>query len=124
MCCLDIVGVVISPRRAYALGRNVIRHDFIAMSESSLTDSAFHSLLDNLTSQQLPHFGGRPEFTISSGVMRVINTLDGKARAPFLLFSPTAEEGAVNRTAFIASKFHHITSQFDFANVTGWDEQR
>jgi hypothetical protein len=52
-------------------------------------------------------------------MMRVINALNWQDKAPLFLLSPTAEEGTVNRTAFIAAKSHGITSQFDFVDVTG-----
>src|SRR5258708_6458932 len=51
--------------------------------------------------------------------MRIINTLNGKAKAPLFLFSPTTEEGTVNWTAFVSAEFHGITSQFDFVGVYG-----
>jgi hypothetical protein len=51
--------------------------------------------------------------------MRVINALNWEDKAPLFPFSPTAEEGAVNWTAFISAEFHGITSLADLVDIIG-----
>jgi hypothetical protein len=53
----------------------VVWHDVVVIRKLFATDGAFPILLDNLPVQQFPHFGWRPEFPISSRVMRIINAL-------------------------------------------------
>jgi hypothetical protein len=40
-----------------------------------MADSAFPVLLDNLPVQQFSHLGRRPEFTVSSWVVRILDAL-------------------------------------------------
>jgi hypothetical protein len=57
MCCLHIVGMVVSPCTAHSFGLDMVGYDLAAIGEGSVADRAFSVLLHDLTVQQLPHFG-------------------------------------------------------------------
>jgi hypothetical protein len=76
---------VISPSAAHSFGILVIRHDVVVVRELVMADGASAVLLDDLSLQQLPHFCRRPQFPISPGVMRIIDTLHAGPHEPRLL---------------------------------------
>jgi hypothetical protein len=47
--CLDIVGMVVSPRTAHASRIDVVGHDVVTVGERHLTDGALLALFDNLS---------------------------------------------------------------------------
>jgi len=58
MCCLDIVGVIISPRSSHPFRIPVVRDDVVVIFEVFVADGAYPALLHNLSVQQFPHLGG------------------------------------------------------------------
>ena len=75
MRCLDIVWVVVSSTSAHSFWIPVVRHHIVIVCELFVANRASPILLDNLAVQQFPHFSWRPEFPISSRVMRILNAL-------------------------------------------------
>ena len=73
MCCLDIIWVVIRPRSAHSFGIPVIGNHIVIICELFVTNRTFPVLLDNLPVEKFPHFSRRPEFPISSRMMRIVN---------------------------------------------------
>ena len=110
MCCLDIVGMIISPCPSHPFGILVVWHDVVVLSEFLVTDSTYPVLRDNLAIQQFPHLCGGSEFPISSWVVRILNALDAQPHPTFLpnLLPTTAEHRSVDRTEFIATEFHGL----------------
>jgi hypothetical protein len=51
-----------------------------------MSDGTFPVLLDNLSVEKFPHFGGGPEFPISSLVMRILNALHAHPYYSWLAF--------------------------------------
>ena len=94
MDCLDIVGVVISPRPSHTFGLDVLGHDFAVISESCSADCALPVLLNNLSVQQLPHLCWRLEFAISPRMVWIFDALNTKLKSAFFprLLATAAEE--------------------------------
>ncbi len=90
----------------------MVGHSVVVIGEWFFTDSAFLVLLDNLLVEQLLHFCWGPEFPVSSGVMGIFNALDWNPRSAFFwnLFSAATKERLMNRTEFVATEFHGVTS--------------
>ena len=76
MCCLHIVGVIISPRRSHAFGLFMFGHNVVVIREGFVADCAFAVLLNDFAVHQLPHFGWRPKLSISPGVVRIFDALN------------------------------------------------
>ena len=55
MCCLNIVGMVVSPSPSHPFGIDVVWHDVAVVREFLVADGAFPALLDNLAIQQFSH---------------------------------------------------------------------
>jgi hypothetical protein len=55
VCCLDIVGMIVSPRSSHPFGILVIRHNVGVVRELFVTDGALPVLLHNLKVQESPH---------------------------------------------------------------------
>ena len=93
MCCLHIVGMVISPRPSHALRLDVIGHYLVVIREGLVADGALSALFGDLPVQQLAHLGWRPQFPISPGVMWIFFTLDTEPQSsfPLSLLATTAE---------------------------------
>jgi hypothetical protein len=49
MNCLDILGVVISPRTSHSFGLNVVWNNFVVIRESCSADCALPFLRDDLS---------------------------------------------------------------------------
>jgi hypothetical protein len=75
MHSLNIVRMIVSPRSSHASGMDVIGHDVVVVGEGILADGARSVLLDDLAIEQPPHLRVGTEFAVSSGVMRVFDTL-------------------------------------------------
>jgi hypothetical protein len=85
----------------------VVWHDVAAVREGFSTDSAFHVLLGDLSSEQFLHFRRRPDFTISPWMMRIFDALNTRELSgPLPMFASTTEKRLVNRTAFFLAEFH------------------
>jgi hypothetical protein len=108
MCCLHIVRVVIPPRASHPFGIPMVWHDVVVICELFVTNRAFPVLLDNLPIQQFPHFSRRPEFPISSRMMRILNPSNPRLQSARIgrLFPTAAGNRFVNRAVFIATKAH------------------
>ena len=57
MCCPDIVRVVIPPRTTHSFRILVVRGHVVVVRKVLVADSAYPTLLDNLSVQKFPHFG-------------------------------------------------------------------
>jgi hypothetical protein len=53
----------------------VVGHDVAVIQEFLVADCALPTLRGDLSIQQLPHLGRRPEFPISPGVIGIFDTL-------------------------------------------------
>jgi hypothetical protein len=109
--CLDIVGVVVSPRPSHSSWINVIGHDVAIVRESHLTDGALPVLFGDLAVEQLPHLCFGAEFAVPPGVVRVVDTLHPQAPDSVSLLdqlAATAREGSMDGTEFFATKFHEL----------------
>jgi len=76
MHCPDIVWMVIPPGSTHTLWFFVVWHDVVVVGELLVADCTFLVLLDNFPVQEFPPFCWRPEFPISSWVMRIFDPLD------------------------------------------------
>jgi hypothetical protein len=57
MYCLDIVGVIVSPRSAHSFGIPMVRNHVVIVRELFVADRADTSFFADLSVQQLPHLG-------------------------------------------------------------------
>ena len=80
---LNIVGVVVSPSPSHPFGLDVVGHNLVVIREGCSADCTLPVLLDDLSVQQLPHLGRRPEFAISPGVVRIFDALNTKLKSAF-----------------------------------------
>jgi hypothetical protein len=108
MCCLHVIGMVVSPRSSHALGFDMVGHDLAAIGERCVANRTPPFLLDDLSIEQLAHLGWRAQFAISPGVVRIFDALNAKPKSAFLLslFTTAAIKRAVDRTVFIPTEFH------------------
>jgi len=78
----------------------VIGHDVAAAGEPFIAEGAYAVLGDNLPVEQFSHLSIGAKFTVSPGVLRIVNTPHAKL-APTLLFGnclpATAGHGAMDR---------------------------
>jgi hypothetical protein len=56
----------------------MIWDNLAVIGERLVADCTFPILLHDLSVQQLPHLGRRPEFAISPGVVRILDALNAK----------------------------------------------
>ena len=56
MCCLDIIGVVVSPRSSHPFGILVVWYHIVIVGEWFEANRAYPFLLDNLPLEQFSHF--------------------------------------------------------------------
>ncbi len=91
---LDVVRMVVSPGSSHSFRVSVVRYDVAAVGKFMVADCAFSGLLDDLSVQQLPHLGWRPEFAISPGVVRIFDALNTKLKSAFFprLLATAAEQ--------------------------------
>ena len=94
MDCLNIVGVVISPRSSHAFGLDMVGHNLVVIRESCIADSALPFLLDDFSVQQLSHLGWRPYLPISPWMVRIFYALNTKPKSAFIpsLLATAAKE--------------------------------
>jgi hypothetical protein len=78
MDCLDIFRMIISPSSTHSFRVPVVRYDVAAVSKFLVTDCAFFVLLHDFAINQLSHLSWRPQFPVSSGVMRIFDSLNAK----------------------------------------------
>jgi hypothetical protein len=102
--------MIVSPCSSHSFGILVVRHNVAVICELFVADCAYPVLLDNLPLQKFPHFGGGPEFPVSSRVMWIFDALHSKSQPPDLgdEFPTTAGGRFVDRTAFIATELHGV----------------
>jgi hypothetical protein len=108
MSCLDIVGMVVCPRSSHPLGIFMVWDDVVAVGEFLVADGTSTVLLDNFAVQQFPHLRGRPEFPISSRVMRIFDPPNAQAHSPLKgsLVPAATKPRSMNRTVLVATEFH------------------
>lgn len=82
---LNVVGMIVSPRSPHSTRVDVIRNDVAVIRELPLAEGAHTVLGSDLTVHQLPHFGVRTNFSVSAGVLRIINVADAHPVSSLLL---------------------------------------
>ena len=105
---LDVFRMVISPGSSHSFRVSVVRYDVAAVGKFMVADGALPVLLDDLSVQQLPHLGWRPEFAISPGVVRIFDALNTKLKSAFFprLLATAAEQRSMDWAVFIPTEFH------------------
>ncbi|MGA2373830.1 MAG: hypothetical protein ABSG11_24510 [Candidatus Korobacteraceae bacterium] len=100
---LDIVRMVVSAGSSHTFGLDVVGHDLGKLREGFAADCTFPVLLGDLSVQQFPHLGWRPEFPISPRVVRIIDAPNTKLKSALFprLLTTAAEQGAVDWAIFI-----------------------
>jgi len=85
-----------------------IRHDVATVGKFMVANSALPLLLGDLSVEQLPHLGWRPEFAKSPRMVRVFDALNAKLKSAAFprLLATAAEQRTVNRAVFIPTEFH------------------
>ena len=67
--------MIVSPRSSHSFGILVVWHNVVVVRELMVADCADSVLFGDFSLQKFPHFGGGPEFPVSSRVMRIFNAL-------------------------------------------------
>ena len=80
---LNIVRMVVSARASHSFWLSVVRYDVAAVGKFVVANGTFPSLLDDLSVQQLPHLGWRPQFAISPGMVWILDALNTKLKSAF-----------------------------------------
>src|SRR5208283_4229813 len=108
MACLHVFGMIVSPGPSHAFGLDVVGHNLGKLREGCAADCTYPVLFDDFSVQQFPHFGWRPEFPISPGVVRIFDALNTKLKSAFFpcLLATAAEQRSMYRTVFIPAEFH------------------
>jgi hypothetical protein len=109
--CLNIVGMVVSPRPAHASRIDVVGHDVVTVSERHLANGALPVLLNYFLIEQFPHFRFGTKLAVSAGMVLVFDPLHSEAsdRACLLdRLAATAGERSINGTKLIATEFHGL----------------
>ena len=78
MGCLNVFRMVVSPRASHSFRVPVVRYDVAAVRKFLVADCTFSVLLDDLSVEKFPHLGGRSQFPVSSGVMRIFDSLNAE----------------------------------------------
>ena len=78
MGCLNVFRMVVSPRASHSFRVPVVRYDVAAVGKFLVTDCAFSVLLHDFAIKQLPHLSRRPQFPVSSGMMRIFDALNAE----------------------------------------------
>jgi hypothetical protein len=58
MCCLDVVGMVVTPSSSHAFGIPVVWNDVVVVRERFAAEGTDLILLDDLAVQEFAHFRG------------------------------------------------------------------
>jgi hypothetical protein len=105
---LDIVRMVVSARASHSFWLSVVRYDVAAVGKFVVANGAFPCLLDDLSVQQLPHFGRWPEFPKSPRMVWIFDALNAQLKSALFprLLTTAAEQRAMNRAKFIPTEFH------------------
>ena len=67
--------MIVSPPAAHSFWFSMVWDGVVVARELFVANRAFPILLDNLPIQEPPHFGWRPEFPKSPGMMRILKAL-------------------------------------------------
>ncbi len=112
MCCLDIIRMIIPPRSTHPFGIPVVGYDVVVVCELFAADGALPVLFDNFPIEQFSHLSWRPEFPISSRMMRIINASNPWPQSAPIerLFTAAAGNRFVDWAVFIATKPHRFSS--------------
>jgi hypothetical protein len=111
---LDVFRMVISAGAPHSFRVSVVRNDVATVGKFMVANGALSCLLHDLSVEQFPHLGWRPEFAKSPRVVRVFDALNAKlksAASPRLL-ATAAEERSMNRAEFIPTEFHGISPEW------------
>jgi hypothetical protein len=124
--CLNIVGMVVSPRPAHSSRINVVGNDVVTVGERHVTDGALPVLLDNFSIKQFPHFRFGAKLAVSSRMVRVFDTLHSEpSDSPSLRnrVAATARERVMNGTVLIATEFHGFPPGWVFSEEERWSRR-
>src|SRR6266404_7809548 len=108
MCCLDIVGMIVTPCSSHSLRLFMIRRNIAIVREFFMTNCTYTVLIRDLAVQQFAHFCRRSKLSISSWVMRIFDALHTRSYRPWLRNEVPATAGnrSVNRAEFVRAQSH------------------
>ena len=126
MRCLDIVRMIVPPRSSHPFGIPVIWNYIRVICELFVADGALPVLFHNLPIQQFPHFSRRPEFAISSRMMRILNASNPRLQSECIgrLFTARAGDRSVDWAVFIAMKSHSNPPVASGVEICGGGSQK
>ncbi len=86
----------------------MVGHNLVVIGKRLVTDCTFPVLLNDFSIQHLPLLTWRPQFSVSSGVLRIFDALNTTLKSAFFsrLLATAAEQGAVDWAVFIPTEFH------------------
>jgi hypothetical protein len=105
---LNIVRVIIPPRRPHAPRLDVIRDDFIAIRKRLTADAAQASLVGHLPGEQSLHLGRGSKLPITARMIGIFDAFHPSAKTPPAgIFLPAAaESGVVNGANLLLAQLH------------------
>jgi hypothetical protein len=71
---LDIVRVIASPGTSHAPWADMVRNDIAVISELGAANATFTALGDDFFGEKFSHFPIRAEFSVSSGVLSILDS--------------------------------------------------
>ena len=103
--------MIVPPCPSHSAGIDVIWSDVAVIREFDVANGTCPILSDDFLIKQLPHFGVRPKFPVSPGVMWILDSANAPLLKGFLFwdsFSPTAKARTMNRTDLVATESHRL----------------
>jgi hypothetical protein len=103
--------MIVPPGPSHATGIDVVRNDVAVICELTLAEGTSPILSDDLLIKQLPHFGLRPKFPVSPGVMWILDSSNAQLSNRALFwnsFSPTAKARTMNWADLVATESHRF----------------
>jgi hypothetical protein len=118
MYCLDIVRVIVPPRSAHSFRTPMVGDHVVIVRELFMADRADAGLFSDLSVEQLSHLGRGPQFPISTGMVRIFDSLHTESNESGFgdPVSAAARNGSMNRAHFVGTESHD-TSPGEF----GWN---
>ena len=111
---LDVLGMVVAPGSAHALGLDMVGDGVIEVPELLPADRASPLLLPDFALKQTPHLRRGAALAITARMMRIFDSLNRRPwpAVPGQALSTAAEERMVNGTELVATQFHNGILQF------------
>jgi hypothetical protein len=108
MHCLDILWVIVPPRSTHSFWVPMVRDHIVIVRELFVADRADTSLFSDLSVEQFSHFGRRPQFPISTGMMRIFDSLHAKSNQSGFgdPVSAAARKRSVDWANFVGAESH------------------